>query len=121
MYKAYSHPVHHQRSSACANFLEPCKVSVGSWFAEVRKIARDGEVGQLTQHGVVLAHREYFEIAEAYKRRCHPADNSAWFGLRIAVVEHVAYYFFTGQDQAQGPSSGYAKIIHRLAAQKFAQ
>jgi hypothetical protein len=42
------------------------------------------------------------------------------FNLRMAVVEHVAHHALAGGDQAQRARGGDAEVVHRLAAQEFA-
>ena len=59
-------------------------------------------------------------MAEANERRRDAANDGTRFVGRVAVVEHVAPYRFAGGDQRQRTRGRHAEMMHRLAAQKFA-
>jgi hypothetical protein len=121
------HPAGDQSRGALADLGEPVGVdpfalslSKGALPLQVREIAGDAEIGQLPQQVDVAAHRRQLEMAETQERGCDPAHDGARFNLRTAVVEHVADHALAGGDQAQRAGGGDAEVVHRLAAEEFA-
>ena len=60
-------------------------------------------------------------MPEAQEGGGHAADDGAGFGLRVAIVEHVAHHRLAGSDERQRPRGRDAEVVHGLAAQKFAK
>jgi hypothetical protein len=69
---------------------------------------------------VLAARRQQLEMPEAGEGRCHPADDGAGLGDRMAIVEHVANDAFTAADQTQCARRRHAQVVHCLAAQELA-
>ena len=106
-----------------ADLREPFRVAAprfASCARKLGKVARDAEIDQPTQHVDFSARRRQLEVPEAQERRRDPADDGARLLARMAVVEHVAHHRVAGRDQAQRTRGRHAEMVHRLAAQEFA-
>ena len=123
MHKSHPLPVRHHLGSTATDLGKPLHkalLRIGLLLQQPGEISPDDELHQLAQQGQITARRRQLEMAEANEGRCHPADNGARLGPRIAVIEHVTHHGVAGGHQAQGAGGGYTQVIHGFAAKKFA-
>jgi hypothetical protein len=120
MHETHAHPVRDGLGRALAHLAEPRSVERLALAVQVRKIATNGELHQLAQQGVIATRKRQLEMAEAKERRRHPAHHRARLIRRVAVVEHVAQHRLASAHQAQRARRRHAQVMHRLAAQEFA-
>ena len=118
--EADPHPVGDHRCRGFSHFGQPCDKAVIGAGVVVREVVANGVVDEGAKRFVMAVGDVDLEAAEADETGRDAADHGSRLRGRVAVVEDVSNDRFARGHQRQGTGGGHAEVMHRFAAQEFA-